>query len=443
MPMENMPQPTIIVIIGITGDLSRRYLLPAIETIVAAGAAPKDLIVLGVTRRKVSSQEVIAGLKNGGDHTFLREHLQMCQMDLAQKKDYAVLEQHLQTIEAGFGSAAQRLFYMSVPPQVSQPVVELLGTSGLAAHPYTKLLLEKPFGTDLASAQELVTQTKTHFQEDQVYRIDHYLAKEMAQNLIVFRSSNSLFKRTWNKDFIERIDILSSEHIGIEGRSSFYEQTGALRDVVQSHLLQLAALSLMKTPDVYHFEAVPHLRLEALKHLHADVPAVRGQYQNYRDEVHNPESEVETFASITLRSTDPTWQNVPIHISTGKALDKKATEIHITYKKDEQHEANKLVIRLQPNEGVGVKLWTKIPGYEWRVEQHDLDMTFRDIFTDLPEAYERVFLDAINSDHTLFTTSDEVLESWRILQPVQADWEMRSDDMRFYEPGSPIDKILL
>ena len=276
MPMENMPQPTIIVIIGITGDLSRRYLLPAIETIVAAGAAPKDLIVLGVTRRKVSSQEVIAGLKNGGDHTFLREHLQMCQMDLAQKKDYAVLEQHLQTIEAGFGSAAQRLFYMSVPPQVSQPVVELLGTSGLAAHPYTKLLLEKPFGTDLASAQELVTQTKTHFQEDQVYRIDHYLAKEMAQNLIVFRSSNSLFKRTWNKDFIERIDILSSEHIGIEGRSSFYEQTGALRDVVQSHLLQLAALSLMKTPDVYHFEAVPHLRLEALKHLHADVPAVRG-----------------------------------------------------------------------------------------------------------------------------------------------------------------------
>ena len=221
--MSRTNQPTILVIVGITGDLSSRYLLPAIEKITAADVAPKDFKIIGVTRRHVTKKEVIASLKSDSAHGFLQKNLQMCQMNLSLAGDYQILTEHIAAIEKEFGSPAQKLFYLSVPPQVSQPIVELLGQSGLAKASDTKLLLEKPFGTDLVSAQDLVDHIDRYFTEDQVYRIDHYLAKEMAQNLLVFRGGNSLFKRTWNKDFIEKIEVISSEQIDIEGRASFYE----------------------------------------------------------------------------------------------------------------------------------------------------------------------------------------------------------------------------
>jgi len=440
--MSGSIPPTILVIVGITGDLSRRKLLPAIEEIVKAHAAPDELRIVGITRQEVSVADLLAQL-DGKDHSFLRSHLDMYQMDVTKADHYDGLQQYLHKLESSFSAPAQRLFYLSVPPQVSQPIVALLGSSGLAAVPRTKLLLEKPFGTDLPSAQELVVQTKKHFSEDQVYRIDHYLAKEMAQNLIVFRGGNALFRRTWNNDFIESIQILATEEIHIEGRAAFYEQTGALRDIVQSHLLQLAALTLMETPHIGRLQDVPHGRLEALKQLRLPhgVPvggsARRGQYDGYRDEVGNAHSTVETYADITLESTDPRWAGVPIRLITGKALAQKATEICITYKKDEGYESNMLIVKLQPNEGVELCLWTKVPGYEWRVEQHAMDMAFSDYFAAMPEAYEQVLVDAMQSDHTLFTGSDEVLETWRILQPVQEAWGMSAGtDMRQYKPGS-------
>ncbi len=432
---------TILVIVGITGDLSRRKLLPAIEQIAKANALPAQFRVVGISRRKVAPVDLV----DATAYPHVSSCLSMFKMDLDSLDGYKALDDYLASLEHEMGTPAQRLFYLSVPPQISRPIVELLGSAGLAAKPHTKLLLEKPFGTDLASARELVEQTRQHFLEDQIYRIDHYLAKEMAQNLIVFRQGNSLFKRTWNKDFIESIDIVASEKIGIEGRAAFYEQTGAMRDLVQSHLLQLAALTLMPIPKKTDLHEVPVRRLEALQQLH--IPsnelltnyAKRGQYRGYRDEAGNQASHVETYVSLRLASDDPTWKGVPIRLVTGKALAEKATEIRITYKRDEEHEANQLTIRFQPDEGVGVCLWTKVPGYEWKVEKHALNLAFKDHFDELPEAYEQVLVDAINSNHTLFTSSNEVLESWRIIAPVQSAWASSQDDLVIYEPGSSID----
>jgi glucose-6-phosphate 1-dehydrogenase len=327
---------------------------------------------------------------------------------------------------------------------VSQPLVELLGESGLAGVPDTKLLLEKPFGTDLESAQELIDGIKQHFSEEQVYRIDHYLAKETTQNVVVFRSSNALFKRSWNNNFIERIEITAAEKISVEGRAGFYEQTGALRDFIQSHLLQLAALTLMELPKNGAWDTIPKKRLQALRQLNMPTNVVRGQYDGYRAEVESPKSLVETFVSLTFTSRDPRWWGVPITLTTGKALHEKVTEIRIIFKQEDTHEANQLVMRIQPNEGVEVYLWAKRPGYEQDLQQVTLDFSYSQHFAgaNLPDAYERVFVDAMRSNRSLFTTSEEVLETWRVLDQVQHNWEMHTDDLIAYKPGSTPEEIM-
>lgn len=431
--------PTILIIIGITGDLSRRYLLPAIEQIAAAGELPDDFRIVGTTRQPMSRDDILREVHSRTP--FLAEHLEVYRLDPTEKSSYTGLDTVLQNIEKTFSAPAQRLFYLSVPPQVSWPVVELLGVSGLSAVPHTKLLLEKPFGTDLASAEQLIAHTEQYFNEDQVYRIDHYLAKEMAQNLVVFREANPLLRHTWHKDFIERIDILAAESIDIEGRAGFYEQTGALRDVMQSHGLQLAALTLMGLA-TDATQTIPQRRLEALRHLHfpPDHPltssAVRGQYDGYRAEVANPDTTVETFVHLTLISSDPRWEGVPIHITTGKALPEKQTVIRITYKSEDGLEPNQLTLRIQPDAGIELRLWSKIPGYTHKLEKQALRFTYDDYAPTLPDAYEQVLLDAIRSNHTLFASSDEVRESWRILAPVQSAWAFSQKDLVFYPKGS-------
>lgn len=436
--------PTSMIIVGITGDLARRKLLPAIAAIAAAGQLPASFTLIGISRREVTASEVLEGVEDPDG--FLAAHLQMFRMELEDREDYSRLRVFLAEQEKNSSEDAQRLFYLSVPPQISGPIITFLGESGLAAVPRTKLLLEKPFGTDLISAQELIEATRRHFGEEQVYRIDHYLAKEMAQNILVFRSGNSLFKQTWNKEFIERIDVLASETIGIEGRAVFYEQTGALRDVVQSHLLQLAALTLMDLPKTE--QDVARLRLQALQMLYP--PAAdrlsrlvhRGQYDGYAAEVGVPHTAVETFVSAVFYSTDPKWEGVPVRLITGKALDKKITEIRIHYRQEETGESNQLVLRIQPHEGIEVALWSKRPGYDRQLEQVLLDFTYTEYFDQLPEAYEQVMLDAIRSDHSLFASSEEILASWRILAPIQHAWSMSDDDLLHYVSGSSPDVIL-
>lgn len=422
-------KPTILVIFGISGDLAKRYLLPAIKAIAKAKMLPEKFKIIGITRQKNSK---------------------FYQMDVTNKKDYEKLGEHLKEIEKDFnlpvGSSAQRLFYLSVPPIVSKTIIELLGESGLSRVGDTKLLLEKPFGVDLENAIYLAHHIKQYFSPVQVYRVDHYMAKETAQNIIVFRDGNSLFKKTWNKDFIESIEIIANEKIGIEGRANFYEQTGALRDVVQSHLLQLVALTLMNLPK--NLEEVPKERLNALKQLNivCDIKnsecVKRGQYEGYRSEVGNSKSMVETFVSVNLQSSDPNWLGVPIKLTTGKALKEKLTVIKICYKKEKELESNELLLRIAPDAGITFSMWAKKPGLEHQVSRHALHFLFKEHYGELPDAYEQVLFNAIKGDHNLFTSSEEVIETWRILDAIQKTWEKTGDDLIIYKKGSTIEEVL-
>ena len=439
-------KPTILIIVGISGDLSKRKLLPAISQMAASGVLPENFRVVGITRQTgIDVNSLTSQTENA---QYLKEHLELFTMDLLSSADYEKLAVHLEEIEKDFKSPAQRLFYLSIPPQVSHPIVELIGTSSLIKVADTKLLLEKPFGVDLASATELADHIDKYFKTEQVYRIDHYLAKETVQNLLVFREDNSLFKRTWNQNFIEKIEIIASESIGIAGRKDFYEQTGALRDLIQSHLLQLTALTLMSPCSHDRLGEVPTCRLEALKNLYIPADELitdyvkRGQYSGYQDEVSNSSSTVETFVSLTLLSHDPKWAGVPIILTTGKSLAEKFTGVKISYKKEKDNEANELILKLQPDEGVELSLWTKSPGYEYELTKKSLKFNFAEHYTKLPEAYEQVLFNAINSDHSLFASSEEVLETWRILNMVQKSWEMSANDLIYYEPGSTITSVL-
>lgn len=434
---ESDKQPTILVIVGITGDLSRRYLLPAIENLAQANMLPEQFCLIGVTRRDISAHEVADPEK----YPFTAARLEMCQMDLGSPAEYKVLRDHVESVEQKFQTHAQRLFYLAVPPQVSEVVIRLIGEAGFGGQDSAKLLLEKPFGTDFASASALVEHIKQYFDEEHVYRIDHYLAKEMAQNLLVFRSSNSLFKRTWNKGFIERIEVLVAEQIGIEGRATFYEQTGALRDVLQSHVLQLAALTLMELPSGETWDEVPKQRLAALNSLQISEKVVRGQYKGYTEEVSNPHSTTETFVSLTLESSDERWQGVPITLTTGKALDKRCTEVCIHYRRENAGEANRLKLQIQPHEGIELELWSKRPGYGRELERVQLRFDYNADAQKLPDAYELVLLDAIRSDHSLFASSEEILAAWHLLDPVQRTWAMSGENMIIYEPGSSPESI--
>ncbi len=439
--------PTILVIIGITGDLARRKLLPAIAEISRSGSLPDDFRVLGISRRQVTSAEVVIGTPGLSDanRSFLAEHLQMYTMDIANPAAYVDLADYLYKQSPG-DTQPQILFYLSVPPQVSRPIIAALGRAGFGKQPTVKLLLEKPFGSDLTSAEELIAETRQHFDESQLYRIDHYLAKEMVQDILVFRSQNTLFRQTWNNQFIEKIEILASEQIGIEGRAAFYEQTGALRDVIQNHLMQLAALTLMDIPG--KAEDIPAQRLAALQALQPPTSAElsqvahRGQYRSYASEVGNSGTLTETFVALTLFSNNPQWEGVPIQLVTGKALDTKETVIRIYYKRQEATESNMLTLRIQPQEGIEMLMWAKKPGYQHRVERLPLRFTYQDHYQSLPEAYERVLVDAIRSDHSLFASSDEVLAAWKLVAPLQEHWSMHENDLIIYDDGSSPKTIL-
>jgi len=434
---------TIFIIIGISGDLAKRKLLPALSKIAAAGALPKKYKIIGVTRQPgLKIADLLIKTEN---REILEDKIELYPMDLQAAAEFEKLEDYLKKIEAEFAEETQRLFYLSVPPQISRPIIEELGKSGLASRPRTKLLLEKPFGVDLASAQELVNYINRYFTPDQVYRIDHYLAKETAQNIIAFRQDNALFKRTWHKDFIERIEIVAQEKIGIEGRAVFYEQTGALRDLIQSHLLQLAALVLMDMPEGKDFSDIPARRLQALRQLKVSAEPgaiIRGQYEGYQREVNNLGSPVETFVSLKLESSDGRWAGVPIYLRTGKALSEKFSGVRILYKKDSSYEANELVLKLQPDEGVELRLWSKKPGYRYELEERALKFSFKEYYASLPEAYEQVLFSALNSDHSLFPLSEEVLAAWEIINPVQKVWSMDASDLVIYPKESTCGEVL-
>jgi glucose-6-phosphate 1-dehydrogenase len=429
---------TVLVIFGITGDLSHRYLLPALAEIANNNRLPDEFKIIGVSRHKVDINQEL-----GGNLECLRPFAQSLQMDVGSPDGYSSLKNIIAEARSSFNSQPEIIFYLSVPPAGVLPIIEHLGNSGLNTSD-SKLLLEKPFGTNLESAQKLVADTQKHFPENQVYRIDHYLAKEMAQNIVVFLGSNALFRNAWNCQFIEKIEIEAAEKIGIEGRVNFYEGTGALRDLVQSHLMQLAALTLMDPCNqLFDFSELPLRRLEALKHLKLiDSKVVRGQYEGYTQEVENPDSQTETFVSIGLESTHPRWQGVPVNLITGKNLSEKRTEIRVYFKQKSESEGNLLTLRIQPDEGIVLQLWVKQPGYERKLQKIPLEVTYAKHFERLPDAYEQVLIDAIQSNHSLFASSGEVLASWAVLQPAHDKWQLGSSDIVVYKPGSTSGEVI-
>ncbi len=433
----NLP-PTILVVFGITGDLAHRYLLPALSTVAKAGKLPQDFKIIGASRRAINLQEVFVG-----EQECLRAYSETFQFDPNNSGSFQSLKNKIEELSRGFKSQPEVIYYLSVPPDGVLPIIQNLGQAGLNS-PQSKLLLEKPFGVNLESACTLIDEIAKHFPQEQVFRIDHYLAKEMAQNIVVFLGSNPLIRDVWNNRFVQKIEIVASEQLGIANRANFYDSIGALCDFTQSHLLQLAALVLMEPcSNVFKYDELPARRLAALRSLKADLGSVlRGQYQGYKDEVNNPGSVTETFASLKLSSNNPRWSGVPITLTTGKNLNEKLTQIRVYFKKTDDLEENLLVLRVQPNEGIELNLWVKQPGYERQLQKLPLDFSYGKHFGILPDAYEQVLIDAMNSNRSLFAGSDEVLASWEILQPVLDKWAAGGGDLVTYQLGGTISEVL-
>ncbi|MFA5003991.1 MAG: glucose-6-phosphate dehydrogenase [Candidatus Saccharimonadales bacterium] len=444
-------RPLILVIFGITGDLAQRKLLPSLYYLLRRHELPEAIRIVGISRHESAVSSVYERLNEfvGDDYeTSLGELLQskteMVQMNMEDQGAYERLYNHLNELDTAEAPAV-RLYYLSVPPDATMGIIELLGKTGHNASPRcekqnVRLLAEKPFGHDLASAEELIQAVDTSFDESQVYRIDHYLAKETAQNILTFRFENPLFEAVWDNQHIDHITVLAYEQIGIEGRVAFYERLGALRDLVQSHLLQLLALTTMARPEQLESASIHAKKLkvlEAIAPVTADE-ARRGQYEGYRDEVSDPESHTETYAQVRLHIDNDQWRGVPIILETGKALSFKTTEITVCFKQslDADHEHNRLVIRIQPNEGITLFLQAKRPGMENRTETAEMDFDYHNSFSERhADAYERVIVDAIRGDQTLFASAPEVIASWRILQPVLEMWSQTTDDLLTYSQG--------
>lgn len=461
-------EPAILTIFGITGDLAHRKLLPALYHLAENDLLPPTLQIIGTTRQNIKAVDVIQKInetvEKSGETTnqktlnWLTKSLSIVSMDITDPKDYAKLKLRLNNIEDELGQCLHRLFYLAIPSTVFGPVIDRLGKADLntgCQHGVTKsrLLIEKPFGYDLVSAEELVETLKQSFKEEDIYRIDHYLAKETVQNIMTLRFQNPLFKSVWNGQHISHILITAAESIGIEGRTNFYEQTGALRDIIQSHLLQVLALVTMEEPKNVSAEAIHTSRQLVLEQIKPPKPnemhqsTVRAQYESYKAEVENPDSTSETFAAIKFTIENETWKNTPIFIRTGKNLAQKTTEITLTFSDENKPDyANYLTIRIQPNEGIVMDLRIKRPGYTDEIEHVQMDFCYTNtIDASHPDAYERVLVDTLRGDKTLFATSDAVIASWQIIQPILDAWEQNRVPLVSYKNGSwgPADSNVL
>jgi glucose-6-phosphate 1-dehydrogenase len=392
---------TLLVIFGITGDLSSRKLLPALSHILKDNPQT-DLSILGVSRREVDIQQVVL---DATSDLNVAERTEVHTMDLATAADYDSLKVAVEAYKAD-----QTLMYLSVPPGAAAQIVDFLGKAGINGSD-VHLLFEKPFGYDLASAHDFLNRTARYFTEDQIFRIDHYMAKEVSAEIIKLRKNAENIHHNWGNASISAVEIVASESIGIEGRASFYEQTGAMRDFIQGHLMQLLSLVLMKMPSEFTYDQLPKLRLNALASINVATAddAIRAQYEGYQDEVENKGSYTETFAAVTLKSNDENWQNVPLRLITGKGLNEKKSSITVHYKDgtSDVFEEGKAM----PESGR------------------------------LLDAYERVLLEAMNGRKALFTSGEEVIRSWEILHYVQEAWEMNQAPISYYPQGETAETV--
>ena len=472
--LERLPvHPTTLVIFGGTGDLAHRKLLPAIYNLAHEGALPERFNLIAVSRSDTPSEEYREmARKSIEEHSRrkpdaqvlekLLEHVRYVPGTFDDDAMFDKLEDELGRFDEEAGIAFNRIFYLSTAPSFFALIVEKLGEHSLDRHDEAevRVVIEKPFGTRLAEAQELNRQVLSVLDESQVYRIDHYLGKETVQNVLAFRFANGMFEPIWNRNYIDYVQITAAEDIGIGRRAGYYDSSGALRDLVQNHMLQLLTLLCMEPPVTFEADEV---RDEKVKVLHAVEPpppeaVVRARYTAgmaegkeaaaYLDEQDVPqESQTETYAALRLEVDNWRWAGVPIYLRTGKRLARKVTEIAVTLK-PVPHLAfqaegsvgvqpNQLILTVQPNEGVSISLGAKIPGTRMRIRPVNMEFLYGTSFlSQSPEAYERLIMDAMRGDATLFTRDDEVEAQWRIIDPILASWDEGEEPLAEYPAGS-------
>lgn len=439
---------TVITIFGITGDLARRKLLPALYHLVKDNLLPVGTKFVGVTRGETTAEKLLSDVElcvletdSVCDPVALRkfqESLRVIQLDPTDRKSYSILESTLDDLDNESSTKLNRLFYLSIPPDTYTTVVENLSQSTAVSRENNRsvrLLVEKPFGWDLESAKELVDMTNKYFDESEVFRIDHYLAKGTAQNILAFRASNPLFNNVWNSAHIDRVSIVTSEKIGLAGRGVFYDPVGALRDQIQSHVMQLLALTTLELPADINEATLKEAKTALLQAVRVTDPsqAVRAQYKGYVTDIEKTSSNTETFAAIPLTIDNERWQGTSIQLATGKKLAEKYSCIRVHFKSEGAMAGNVLTFRLEPNEGIEITLQVRKPGYEHAMQPALLDYDYTQ--AKHPDAYERVLIDAMKGDHLLFASSAEIIESWRILQPVISLWRDNTDAVMTYKPG--------
>jgi len=452
---------SVFVVFGATGDLSGRKIFPSFFELSKNNLLPEKFKIIACARSKLQTSDFRDSLKDSTNpkdqkawDTFAQK-IEYVAADVEKNIDLSKVSEAISNFEDAAKVCPQQIFYMAVSPFIFKESIQNLGKNklnlGCSRHPKrARIVIEKPFGFDLKSALDLDLELHKLFQEDHIYRIDHFLGKETVQNIFAFRFGNELFEPIWNNAYVDNVQITAAERIGIEHRGEYYDKTGALRDFIQNHLLQLLAITTMEIPEKFDHDHIRNKKLDvirSIKKLTADevvTSTVRGQYELYhQEEKVDPKSQTETYAMVRFEIENKRWQGVPFYLRTGKHLEGKVTSIIFSFK-EKRHKffenfwdksmPNHITLQIQPNEGIGIRLIAKKPGLTTALEPVDMEFCYKTSFnTPQPDAYERLLMDIMTGDQTLFL--GDVTESWKLIDPIEEIWQSGKPPLHIYKHG--------